>query len=280
MVDTKIYKPMFGVLGILFLLMFGWWVILLATGHNDSDIGRLWGAAYGLIALLAGLYGLYAARAWGLFRSHIGKAIIFLSIGLLLQEFGQLVFSFYNVVQKVEVPYPSIADIGFFGAIPAYILGALSLMKGLGVLSIVKKNYFKMVLGLTSVIIVLVLSYIFFLKGYDASQKDLLTIFLDLGYPIGQACYVSLAFITVLSLGRMLGGIMKWPIFVLLSAFALQYVADFNFLYQASKGTWTVSGYGDLLYLLAYFVMGTSLIYLSRSLSKAFARPNSSPDTK
>lgn len=239
------------------------------TPHTD-ETAAVWGAAYGLTALVGGAYGLYAARGWGYFRSHIGRAIMLLSLGLLFDEFGQLAFSYYNVVEKVAVPYPSIADIGFFGAVPLYILGAFFLLRGLGVGAALKRSPIKLVIGVLVPMIVLGVSYWLFLKDYDASEKDTMTVFLDFAYPLGQATYVSLALVTLISIGRQLGGVMRMPIFLLLFAFILQYAADFNFLYQATQGTWGVSGYGDFLYLSAYFVMGASLISLSRGLSKGF----------
>jgi hypothetical protein len=270
MVDTKLYRPTFVVLLGIFLIMALWWVALAVIPHNE-EAAHFWGAAYGLTALVGGLYGLFAARSWGFFKSYFGKAIIFLSAGLLLGEFGQLTFSYYNIVEKVAIPYPSIADIGFFGAVPLYIAGAFYLLRGLGVGNMLKKNTLKLVLGVLIPLVVLGCSYWLFLKEYDASEKDSLTVFLDFAYPLGQALYVSLALVVVLCAGRMLGGMMKLPVLLLLFAFVLQYAADFNFLYQTIEGSWTVSGYGDFLYLSAYFVMGASLIALNRGLSKAFA---------
>ncbi len=271
MVNTTLYKATFGLLMSMFVFFSAWWVFLLFDGGS----GRLFSSSYGLVALAAGMYGLYAARNWGYFKSYFGKAIILLSFGLLLQEFGQLSFSYMDFIAKIAIPYPSIPDIGFFGSIPLYILGAYYLSKGLGVGRIVKKSPIKLILGIAAPLVILSVSYLFFLKDYDPSQKDLWTIVFDFGYPLGQAVYVSIALIIVLSLGALLGGTMRWPIMALLLAFITQYIADFNFLLQTHYGTWKAAEYGDYLYLLAYFVMGASLIYLNRALSKGFMKATS-----
>ena len=44
--------------------------------------------------------------------------------------------------------------------------------------------------------------------------------------------------------------------------FFAQYLADYNFLFQNSRGTWYNGGYGDYLYLLAYFLMSIGIIQL------------------
>ena len=60
----------------------------------------------------------------------------------------------------------------------------------------------------------------------------------------------------------MLGGIMKNRILFILFAFFAQYLADYNFLFQNSRGTWYNGGYGDYLYLAAYFLMTFGIIQL------------------
>ncbi len=271
MVDTKVYKPAFVVLTLLFITLTVWWVMLASGGNTNNDPAYFFAATYGLTALVGGLYGLFAARSWGYLKSAFGRAIIALSLGLLMNEFGQVVFSYFNVVEKVQVPYPSLADIGFFGAVPLYMLGGLFLMQGLGVAQIIKRKPWKAIVGVLVPLVVLGISYLLFLNGQDQSQNDVLTIFLNFGYPLGQAAYVSIALVIVLSLQGVLGGKMKWPIMALLLAFLLQYAADFNFLYQTQHATWANGAYGDYLYLVAYFVMGISLVAVNRGLSKGFA---------
>jgi hypothetical protein len=270
MVDTKVYKPAFLGIAILFVGFTGWWLVMQAMGNPDY-MSPVFSALYGLTALFAGVYGLFAARSWGYWSSDVGKAIILLSVGLLLQEFGQLSFSYMHLVQGIEVPYPSIPDIGFFGTVPMYIAGALYLAKGLGVLRIIKKYPLKLALGILIPLIALSCSYGLFLSSYDFADKDALTVFLDFGYPLGQAIYVSIALVTVFSVSGILGGALKWPIILLMVGFMAQYAADFNFLYQVQHETWATGAYGDYLYLFAYFVMGVSLPALNRGLSKVFS---------
>jgi hypothetical protein len=272
MVNVKFYRYVFTLLLVLFIGLSAWWAILHLTNSVETTAGNIYGALYGSVALVGGIYGLFAARSWGFFKSYFGKAIVFLSLGLLLQEFGQLAYSYAFSLKHIELPYPSIADVGYFGSIFMYIAGAFCLMRGLGVGSLLKKNPIKSVVGVFVPLSVLGLCYWFFLKGYDSTDISKLAVVLDFGYPLGQAIYVSIALVILLSLGKMLGGIMKIPVLLLLLAFIFQYAADFNFLYQSHQGTWTLLGYGDYLYLLAYFVMGTSLVSLNRGLAKTFSR--------
>ncbi|HSX52976.1 MAG TPA: hypothetical protein VLF90_01235 [Patescibacteria group bacterium] len=251
---------------VLFLFFSGWFAAIYLPGRLHGKSTVLLSEVYGVVALVGGIYGLSIAKNWGTFRSYFGKAIILLSLGLLLQEFGQLAYSYLNSVKHVAVPYPSYPDIGFFGSIPVYIFAALYLAKGLGVVNIIKKKPVKLMFGIVIPLFVLAISYWFFLKGYTVAGKSHASIFFDFAYPIGQAIYVSVALVTLLCVSRLLGGVMKYPVLLLLLAFIVQYASDFNFLYQTLHGTWAPGRYGDYIYFLAYCVMTYSLIRLNGGL--------------
>lgn len=247
----------------LMLAFFTVWWLGMSISHGFKDRSYvLLSEVYGLIALVGGLNGLREAKGLGSLKSHFGRAIIFLALGLLLQEFGQLAYSYFNSIAKVELPYPAVPDIGFFGSIPMYIIGAYYLMKGLGVVSIIKKSPIKLLISIAVSASIVGVSYWLFLKGYDTADRTNAAIFFDFAYPLAQTIYVSIAVTILISVGGLLGGMMRKPVLLLLSAFLVQYAADSNFLYQTIHGTWGPAGYGDYIYMSAYFLMSLSLIYL------------------
>lgn len=244
-----------------------WWLFIFLSGFKETPQNYNFAATYGLICILGGAYGILYAQKWGGFSSVIGRAMIVLSLGLFFQEFGQIVFSTYNIFLNVEVPYPSLADVGFFGSIPFYIWGAILLAKAAGS-KFSLKTFSYQLQAFVIPTIMLVLSYFFFLKGYEVDWADPLKVFLDFGYPLGETIYISVA-ILAYSLSRgMLGGVMRSKILFLIGAFIIQYIADFNFLFQSSRGTWVNGSYGDYLYFLAYFTMTLGLIQLKNVLNK------------
>lgn len=241
----------------------------MSISHSFRDSSYvLLSEVYGVIALIGGINGIFIARGLGFFKSYFGKAILLLSIGLLFQEFGQLAYSYLNSIKHVELPYPAVPDIGYFGSIPLYIAGAYYLMTGLGVKAIIKKAPLKLALSVLISVAIVGVSYWLFLKGYDTSGKTKAAIFFDFAYPLGQSIYVSMAITILLSVTGLLGGLMKKPIMLLLGAFLLQYAADWNFLYQTIHGTWGPAGYGDFIYMSAYFLMGLSIILIASPIRK------------
>ena len=251
---------------VLFIGLSLWWMFLYFVYDAGLEQQNLiWAASYQAIALWGGLFGLMASRPWGGFRSWMGRAIIFFSIGLLLQNFGQTVFSYFNLVSEIEIPYPSLADVGYFGSMVLYILGIISLMKVAGV-GFKWRNFNGKMQALLLPVLMLVFSYSFFLKGYELDWSAPLRMFLDFGYPLGEAIYVSCALLTLLLSRNILGGVMKKPLTYVMIALIAQYCAEFNFLYQASRLTWINGGYGDFMYMFAYFLMAVSLIKIAKTL--------------
>ncbi|TAK04056.1 hypothetical protein EPO34_02775 [Patescibacteria group bacterium] len=245
---------------VLFAAHLAWWAALTFTNAPD-ETKAIWGASYQTVALWGGICGLIIARSWGGMGSVMGRSVGAFALGLLLQNLGQSVFSYYNVIAHVEMPYPSLADLGYFGSIPCYIYGAIMLGKASGV-NISLKSVSSRLQAVAIPLAMLGLSYYLFLRGYEFDWSAPLRIFLDFGYPFGQAIYVSVAMLVYLLSTKTLGGIMKDKVLLILSALVVQYAADYNFLSQAYAGTWGVSGYGDVIYLLAYFLLAIGLIRL------------------
>jgi len=251
------------------LLIF-WLFINFTSLSQNGDIREFYSAIYGILALWGGIIGIYISLKWGGVKSLLGSAILMFSLGLLAQEFGQLTYSYYVYVlsfDKNQVPYPSIGDIGYFGSILFYIYGVILLGKISGIeyrLRTIKWQIISLMIGA----FVLFSSYYIFLKDHVYDWSLPLNIFLDLGYPFGEAIYLVLAVFVYMLSKKILGGFMKDKILFLLFALVFQYIADFDFLYEVSRGIWIIGGRNDLAYLTAYFVMTLAIIQLDTALKE------------
>lgn len=241
-----------------FVILSLWWLVIYLGGTTDAWINHAFGFTYGGFSVWGGLIGLLTARKWGGFSSLIGKSIIFLSLGLLMQAFGQYSFWFYNVFLHTDVPYPGIPDIGFFGSIPLYIYGAYLLFKSSGsrfaLTSLTNKSQ-----AVVIPLLMLSAGYYLFLRDYEVDFSAPLNVILDFGYPLGQAIYISIAILTFNLSRKILGGVMKLPILVLLIAFIAQFIAEYSFVYF--QESFFPASFIDYLYLTAYFLMSFGLIY-------------------
>lgn len=251
---------------VIFVLLSVWWLLLQTTLlPSPFSSKEAFSVTYGLVALFGGITGIFISKQFDGLHSTIGKVTFFLSLGILAQEFGQLSYNFQLFYLHTEVPYPSIGDIGYFGSIFLYIHAIWLLMRTFS--DSIKSKGMKM-LAMLVMVIILGVSYYIFLRDYAFSEVPLLTALLDFGYPLGQSIYVALALITYLFARNQLGGILKNKVLLLLLALAIQYLADFMFLYQNHQGTWEVAGINEYTYLVAYFFMTLALINLSNVFSK------------
>jgi len=256
------------ILLVVFSALVFWWAVLFFIHASDLNHENLvWGATYQVVAFIGAACGLFVSKSWGGYKSLVGRAILMFSIGLLLQNFGQTVFSIYNVALEIDVPYPSLADFGFFLSIPFYVYGAY-LVGSISGSKISLQSYHNKAFAVIVPALLLGGTYYLFLRGYFFDSTDYLRTFLDFAYPLGQAIYISLAILALIFSKNYLGGAIRSAMMFVLSALVMQYVADFNFLYEALNGTWVNGGYGDFLYLLSYGMMALALIKFGETFSR------------
>lgn len=249
----------------LFLIFTIWWLFIFASGEQSSISNQLFSASYGLMALYGAIFGIFISMVWGGFRSLMGRAILMFSFGLLAQEFGQIAYSYYLYFLDIEIPYPSLGDIGYFGSILLYIYGVILIGKISGV-KVSISSYKAKIQAFIIPLLMLALGYYLFLKEYQFDWMNPLKIILDFGYPLGQAIYISIAILAFLLSRGLLGGIMKSKILFILFALFVQFLADYTFLYQASQGTVYAGGLNDYIYLVAYLLMTLAILQLKTVL--------------
>jgi hypothetical protein len=250
------------ILTAVFLILSGWWIFLQMLTEPAELSYQIFGGVYGVMAFLGAMYGLNISRSWGGGKSIMGRSLLMFSLGLLAQVFGQISYSYYVYYKHIEIPYPSIGDVGFFGSILLYIYAVVLLGQAAGV-RFTAKSFRTKIQATIVPILILIFTYLFFLKGYVFDWSNPLIIFLDFGYPLGAAVYISLALLAFLLSRRILGGVMKYRILFILLALLIQYLSDFAFLYQAYKGAFIAGGVVDYMYLVSYYAMSMGLLNLS-----------------
>jgi hypothetical protein len=247
-----------GTVGI-FALFVIWWLEIFYTGAVDQTQNHWFGFSYGSLSIWGGVIGLAVSRKWGGWGSLIGRAIICLSLGLLLQGWGQYSFWYMNSVMGIEIPYPSIPDIGYFGTIPFYIYASYLLAKAAGAKSSISSLHNGIQLLIIPVLM-LGIAYFSFLRDLPFDSVDPLASLMDYAYPTGQALYISGALLTYSLSRKLLGGVMRFPILFLVVAFMVQFAADYIYIYF--HAFYYPGSFVDFFYLLSYFIMSLGLIQL------------------
>jgi hypothetical protein len=257
---------------LVFLGFIGWWLSFQHVVDKQGSSVNWFENTYGLMALMGSIIGFVVMKRWGGTRTVLGKALIFFSLGLFAQEAGQLVSSYYTQIAKVALPYPSLGDVAYFGSVLLYTCAAIFLSKLAGVGFSLKKPVYK-IIAVVVPLVMLIFSYSLLLHNHQYDTTKPLTVFLDAGYPIVQACYVSIAIVAYLLSRKIMGGIMRAGFVLVVLALSVQYLSDFTFIYQSHRNTYVPGKYDDLFYLIAYFVMTTAMIKFHSIYSGLKNRP-------
>lgn len=256
---------------LLFAILTFWWLMIQPFNREAFVyLKHLWSAFYVTMPLLGGVYGFAISKTFGGRKSLVGKVLLAFSIGLFLQVFGQFIYSYYTLFEQIEAPYPSLGDMGYFGTIFAYIYGVFILARYIGV-TISLRSFFNKILTIIIPLGMLILSYLFFLKGYEFDWSNPLRVFLDFAYPFGEVFYVSIALLILFFSKKLLGGVLRRPVLFLVFALIIQYISDSYFIYAAGNGSWYVGSLGDYLYTTSYFAMTFVIIYIGYTFEQIHA---------
>ena len=165
------------------------------------------------------------------------------------------------MVKSVEIPYPSIADLGYFAIIPLYSYAMYNFSKVAGI-KIGLKSFFGKIQAIVVPLLMVGIAYFLFFKNIVFDFADPLKTFLDFGYPGFEIIAVSIAILTYSLSKDVLGGIMKPKILFIIFALIFQYITDYTFLYQVGIGTYYNGGLVDLLYSTSFTIMALGIINL------------------
>lgn len=248
---------------VLFVLLFIFWVWIDAQGLREGTVNNFFGLVYPIISFISGLYGIYLSFSkWGGHKTVVGRGVLFLALGLLAEVFGQWAWSFYVIVLGVEIPYPSIADIGYFLIVPFYSYAMYNFAIAAGA-KFNLKNYVGKIQAIVIPALMIAVAYFLFLRNIDVDFSNILRTFLDFGYPTFEAIAISIGILTYLLSRGILGGVMRSRILYLVFALVAQYITDYTFLYRAGVGTYYNAGIVDLMYTISLTIMALGVISFS-----------------
>jgi hypothetical protein len=248
-----------------FIAMVIFWAGIALTHHKSGNINYTYSFLFGLIPLFGGIAGMIKSSIWGGLKSALGRAVFFISLGLVLWGSGETIWSYYNFFKHVAAPYPSLADLGFAPSIFFWILGTIFLSQATGAFFVLRKSHLMKLVAVLVPILLLIPSYYIQVKlargGILVPKGDTaLKVVLDLAYPAGDFLALTFAAVVFALSFRYFGGIYRRAVSCLLAGLAVMYTADSVFSYTTTKGTYYNADWGDLLlafglYLITYGVL-------------------------
>jgi hypothetical protein len=264
------------------------WVVIQLKGSRDGNVNFTYSFLFGLIPLLGGLVGMFRSRVWGGLSSALGRAVFFVSLGLVLWGIGESIWSYYNFFRDVAAPYPSWADLGFAPSIFFWVLGAIALARASGAWLQLKRSHFAKLYAVIMIVVLSALSYWLLIRVargnvlVPAGETALKTV-LDIAYPLGDFLAAVFAFLVFTLSFKYLGGLYRMAIAALLFGLFTMYVADFVFSYTTTVGSYFNADWGDLLLTTGLFLLTFGVLGLSTKpqvISAKSTAPPSDPAAK
>jgi PAS domain S-box-containing protein len=168
---------------------------------------------------------------------------------------GEVVWSIYEVGLDVTVPFPSLADVGFLGAIPlaaAAILCFFSPARGTSE---------RLRLYLDGAIVFIALLFVGWVAGLDAvyaQPGSAIDTWISMAYPIGDAL---IATILVLAIRRA-SGEAHGRLLLLLGGLGANALADSAFAYLNAQGTYgAIGSVLDVGWIAGYLMIGLAALW-------------------
>ena len=244
------------------------WIFLLATDKKNGNFNYWYSFLFGIIPLAGGLIGMIKSNLWGGLKSSLGRAVFFISLGLVLWGFGESIWSYYNFFKGIPAPYPSLADVGFAPSIFFWIIGTAYLTVATGAWFALKRKRWAKIFAILVPIILLIPSYylqVTIAKGGVVIPADESTLkaILDIAYPFGDFLALTFATIVFTLSYKYAGGLYRRPVIGLLAGLAVMYFADSWFSYTTTKQTYYNGDFGDLMLMVGLFLMTIGILAFS-----------------
>lgn len=246
-----------------FIFLILYYTFLFFLGFTTSVWNYLYSLLFGLIPLFGSIVGLLISKSWGLFKSAMGRAVLFLSLGLLTWAIGNLIFAYYNFVENISAPYPSFADVGYIISYILWMIGMINLPHAIGGKFGLKKWYGKLLIVLIPLFVLAFSYYLIMLITKSnlilVHTKSYIKLFFDIAYPASDAVILSIALILGTSY-KFFGGKFKLSVYAILLGFCFQYVADFLFSYTTTVNFFYPGGFVDLIFTMGLFLLTFGLL--------------------
>ncbi len=233
-----------------FLLLATWQGLLAATNAKTTTWNYLFNAAVGVFYVVASIVAFRRSQHTKP-HSSSRKILIYLGLAALSWGIAFLVWTYYNLVVQVDIPYPSIADLFFLVSYP--LLGF-----ALWELHINYDTFISSKDIQESVVIVLVAAVVifFYLNRPDLSPDLGLTKnLLNVAYSLADVMLVAIAFIELRS-----GQAKKYKgLYFLVAFLLLQAGGDFLFAYRNNADIYWNGDFADLLFGASAFALALAV---------------------
>jgi hypothetical protein len=225
-----------------------------------------------LASVIAGFFAIYK---YG-FKHSRRFTLLFLTGALTSMFVSELIFEYHYILDKNNIPFPSIGD--FFGLL-FYLLFVIGLINEMRLASVNWKHVSKRLLVvaiLISIILLGVVGYYGVYQSYDPTV-NLFTNLVEMAYGVGDMLLIITSLMLVVLVREYRGGRFAKIWLTLLIAFCFFLAGDITanfYLTQYNNEVWFYKSLLDTLWMIAYLCMAQALFSYGFSIMDAYKLAN------
>jgi hypothetical protein len=226
-------------------------ILISPTANEQNNAGSILRPLTAAVAVAFSLNVVYRQKLDGL----LGRAYGGLAIGLLLWFSAELIWGYYNIIARIEVPFPSLADafwLAGYGPLGYHLFSTSKLYRAF-------HNASKRIIVVGLAVAVFSAIYIFYIVSLShiSWPNSILAMGITIAYPIADAVVLVPAVLSIAKSGR--GDLTAVPWIFIFWVFTA--IADALFGYAADAniaGQFTI---WNLFYNAAYLMMAAGLYW-------------------
>lgn len=217
---------------------------------KQTDLNYFFNLAYALIFFISG-FTAYAKSTGLTISKNMSKSLFTLGTGMICFGMGLVVWTYYNLAAKIEIPYPSLADLFFLLYYPFIIVGIYYLINAIGTGPDKK-------LVIEGVLVFIILSAILYIFLDQTSQDEVgpVASLLSISYIVCDSLITSFA-ITIL---RVQKKSFDPQILYFVFGFLILATADTIFSYRTAREIYWNGDISDTLFALSGFLTGMGFL--------------------
>ncbi len=254
---------LFTVIAIILAVGFAAWDIPLWLSHNKTTTANYaLNIYYATFYLLASYLCLAASRR--LKKATGDKSAVsafrYWGIALFTWAAGLLIWSYYNLIAKVSIPFPSLADIGFLIFLPVMAFGTWRVQAAYQ-----SENRQPLLAGVPLIIVSMVLVFFVFNRPDLSSDVPLLNRLINFAYSLGDGLLLSMSLVALQGSAR--SGA-KRHFYILIAGLLMLSIGDFTFYYTTAHETYWNGSIADVFYAAFPLVFAVGVVRAERYLSQ------------
>lgn len=219
---------------------------------KGNDINFIFNLAYSGVFIIGAIAALIDIKKFS-GTPDLKRSMLFYAMGMAFYALGLFVWTYYNLVLRVDIPYPSLADAAFLIYYPGVILGTYFLLKSFGGLLTRKL----IVEGLLVMVALFITLYLFLNQTSLGPDVTYGARILNILYPFADSFLVALA-ITILRTEK---GISEHPnILYFVFSFIILAIADTVFSFRQAAGVYWNGDISDLLFAVSGFLTSWGIL--------------------